>query len=98
MYDLPFHKMPKLRVLMLRTDSWPEPPEQGSIPPSLRKIHVYFDFLPDENWESWFIWFYMRMEMQGIQSDLENLFIEYYDCTGYVDKVYHGRVVRTSRT
>ena len=98
MYDLPFHKMPKLRVLMLRTDSWPELPEQGSIPPSLRKLHVYLDSLPDENWQCWFADFYTRMRMQGIQSDFENLFIEYYDCTRNIEKVYRGRVVWTRRT
>lgn len=95
-YELPFEKLPMLRVLSLRTKGLlPSTERLGTLPPLLR-IHVYCETQLEKGWVVWFQHLRRQMMKQGILSSFEKLYIVYHDYHESVDSYFGERVAWTN--
>ena len=100
-YEIPFQKMPRLRVLELRTT--------GAFPimgwqlhmmeprPPLREIRLYWDSYGERGWEEWLRNIYqliVNVRPWGAPSDFDSLFINYYDeNSGSIHRLFSKQIV-----
>ena len=92
-YRLPFQKMPRLRILELRTHNLcPSLAELRALPP-LREVRIDWDSYLSNKWRLWLGEFRRQLEKQDKLHGLEKLFISYCDKNRYVNSLFGERVV-----